>query len=538
MKFILSLFANNPLFLATSRERLRPTIFFSYLILALLICFLIQLEAGSKEHYFYHYDYTEYRAESYEPHKILILPAQQIILGITVLQHILLLLLGTLSAYSMAGRERTSGTLEFHRSSPYPRWKQAVGLLLGSASLEWCIFIATAIFQLVIALLNGINPVILLKFYPALISTTLLFHAGAVLAGIMKSENSKWGGPGIGVLIGIWIFGHLIFMNELSALYHLAWFPAYNALKSTLLDVPLHYVIGRGYNLHNNEIVLYSFFGVPLPSLLYQTVVQFPLIALIINAIIRRIRHPEHPLFSKAQFALLSFFILFLLLGSNTSNLLIGHYRYYYHQTADHLLTHFFYSAVIFGILGSLAVTPTRYVFTKGWRRAKKMHKKSPSADDDSSSNFSWLTTYLFIIFLIFSFYAQMLHLPLEKAGLVYLLLSAHILFFAEFYEFVQLSRWGRKRIIFGTAIIILWVIIPMFGEILKSAKIFQPLQTISLALSPFIGGFDLQKHLLTHDKTDTRFIVIGVAVVMAATASILALARRKQLIYEIQNDK
>jgi hypothetical protein len=541
--------ADNPLFLANSRERFRPSIFFSYVTLVFLIGFLIIVNATTKEQYFYYTDYDKYTYNNYngasypqyEQQKVLIPAPHNIILGIAIMQHVLLLFFAVISVYKIAGREKINGTLDFHRSSPYPRWKQAFGLLIGATSVEWVMFGLTAVAQIFIALIFKIDLLILANFYTGLIMTALLFQSCGLLAGLLRN-NDKISGHGIGILFGFWIFGQILFINDLSAVYHLSWMPAYNHLKASLLHVDLRHIGRFGYNHAQNYLILYSFLSYILPSLLYQAIVQIPIMGLMISASIRRMTHPEHPLFSKAQFALLSFFILFLLFGSNVSNILIGKYAQYYphYPKNNFLIEQFYFTAVVLGILGALAVTPTKSLFTKGWRRCHKLQAKSIRPDDDTSTNFSWLTTYAFITLIMFTFNIYIVKTPPITAILIYLMTISHIVFFATAYEFFQLSRWGKKKIIFGTAIIILWVLLPTLGNLLKSAGILKYLQIITTSFSPFMGGISFcQDKLGIACGTEHGNFIIAVATVfvLALVSTLMLISRHRKLFREIHND-
>ncbi len=124
---------NNPLFLANWRERLRPAQLISGTIVALSIIFLILVnDSTSQQTYNY---YVAAQAGHHESRQGIYHWPDKFFFYLAVLQGVILFLFGTVSAYRMAARERTSGTIEFHRSSPTSRIIQIIGIMLGAPSL-------------------------------------------------------------------------------------------------------------------------------------------------------------------------------------------------------------------------------------------------------------------------------------------------------------------------------------------------------------------------------------------------------------------
>ena len=114
---------DNALFLTNWRERMRFAPTLSYIILTIITLILLFLSAYFRT------------GNEYNPKW-----PQEMFWFMIVGQGILILLLGTMSAENISMRERFGGTLDFHRSSPTPRFHQILGLATGSPCLEWCIF--------------------------------------------------------------------------------------------------------------------------------------------------------------------------------------------------------------------------------------------------------------------------------------------------------------------------------------------------------------------------------------------------------------
>ena len=201
--------AENALFLTNWRERMRfaPTV--SSITVAVIIIILLFMAC-----YFRLGD--EYNANW--PREMFWF----LILG----QGVLLLVLGTISAEQMSVRERFSGTLDFHRSSPTPRFQQVWGLLLGAPCLEWCIFLMTLPVCIYVGWVGHLKMVDIALFYGSLILCSLFFHILAVLLGLIpdrKKATSLRRSGGLKIFILIYIVIGIASTTRSSALNWATW---------------------------------------------------------------------------------------------------------------------------------------------------------------------------------------------------------------------------------------------------------------------------------------------------------------------------
>ena len=151
---------DNAIFTANCRERMRPAMVLSSIIVAAIIVVLITMNAYLAPR---QKDKTCPSGRTGCQDSV---PApQNVFWYLAIGQGMLLLLGGTLTACNAACRERTSGTLDFHRSSPTPRSHQVLGLLLGAPSLEWCVFLGTLPVALIFSVLGKIPIDAVLSFY-------------------------------------------------------------------------------------------------------------------------------------------------------------------------------------------------------------------------------------------------------------------------------------------------------------------------------------------------------------------------------------
>jgi len=478
---------DNAIFLSNSRERMRPAMVLSGVILTLLIVSIIITNAYVNPKYIY-------TSSQYSPsHRRIVPPPQKIFWDIAVGQGILLLLLGTMAANRMAFRERSSGTLEFHRSSPTSRHDQIVGLLLGATSLEWFLFAITLIFSLYFGWRSGIPFLSFFKFYAALLLCAIFYHVLAILWGIMNYQPKKANQPRFGawqfwllVWLAMWGGGTAI-NSQISFIYHLTWLPSYDAIYNQIFAF-----FARKYTWRTPEVmqILNSLFCLRFPSLLLQILIQISLIAFTWMGISRKISHPERPTLSKTQSLMLCFFILFMFVGSGLSTLASTSSADHVRDPLGSIVSLLLVLCVILGAVGILTLTPSKELYSKGLHRAKKLKLKAMAIDDDYNSNFAWLLIFAVIVAIsLFLFSYTLPTVPLIKKIMVLIILVSYIFFFGGALEFFKLKKLaGQKRSLFWTGLSILWIFIPILGTItvkLVDSPFYLPYFTVA---SPIMG--------------------------------------------------
>ncbi|MBZ0309828.1 MAG: hypothetical protein K8I82_27435, partial [Anaerolineae bacterium] len=293
---------NNPNFLQCWRERNRPATVGSAITLLMIIEVMIFTNAyydgrlgGSSTA-----DSTPWFIES--------------ILSLAILQGVVLLFFGSLHAYKLSSRERSNGTIDFHRSSPTPRAHQIMGLLIGSTSLEWWISLLILAVQLILAVINGLSLLPLFQFYGQLALCAALYHALFSVMGISRDPLRNKAGA-IGLLVGIYVLGHIMVANKLSFIYQLTWMPAYHLLDVAFkgADASIGWTRYTDSNLANLH---YTLFGVSIFPALFQVLVQVPFLALFLSGIGRRFTNVEQPIFSKSHLLTTAFYTFVLFTGS------------------------------------------------------------------------------------------------------------------------------------------------------------------------------------------------------------------------------
>lgn len=518
---------NNPLFLQGWRERNRFSAVTSAVTLVSIIVIILFVSAFLNDNYVYHYTP---KGKSYHSEKILLPWFRKFLLDLTVLQGIVLFLFGCVNAYKMASRERSSGTIDFHRSSPTPRRNQIAGLVLGSTSLEWWIFLGVFFVELILTLLTDIPLWAVIQFNIQLTVCALFYHTIFSLIGISRHPLKNKAGPFV-ILIGVYVIGQLLIYNKMSFFHQLTWMPAFNLLDFTIKGFENPYY-GGDYQRNSREL-MYLLFGAKLNPLLFQLIVQLPFTALCLAGIGRRFSNLDQPVFSKAQTLLATFYTFILFTGSFVSILLMGQERYY---SLSHHVGFLLYFILTFGIGGAILATPNYLSYLRGLRRARKLNITKINSADNSSSNGMWLIAFCFTAAVTLSFYFVFFKTQIIPAVMAAATVLSYIVFFASFLEYYQLSPFHNKKSIAWTIIIIFWILIPIFGLVTKSLIRDSMLYKFLLAPSPFFGGMEPVIRIISPPRysysTDEMSIAIslGVAGSMAVAAVILAHLQRQKL--------
>lgn len=505
---------NNANFLQCWRERNRPATVGSAITLLIIIEAMI-------------FTSTYFEQTSSKPWFI------ESIFALSVLQGIILLFFGSLNAFKLASRERTNRTIDFHRTAPTTRNNQVLGILLGSTSLEWWTSVLIFVVQLTIGLINGVSILGIIQFYLQLSLCACLFHTFCVLVGISRDPIRNKAGI-IGIFVGVIFMSFVLMMSRVGFVYQLTWMPAYHQLETTLR--PDKVIEGWPPHSNNNHHELnYTLFGVKLPALPLQILIQLPYIALFWSGIGRRFTNVDQPILSKSQLSTFCFYTIFLYLGSYIS--------LHFFSTEKHLdpkdyIGGMVIMLLVFAFVGAFLVTPSQLGYLRGLRRAKKIGKPRLNWAHNYSSNVTWTIIFCILCTITMSIYFFLYSTNVGLAVHGTTILLGHVIFFLSFYEFFQLSRFHNKKALLFTTIVILWFLLPLFGMILlASIGKDNPFITFLLAPSPMFGMIDAIYHLMEHKTHNKVFgnpyatnIFLLVSIGMAVLATGLAANQRKRL--------
>ena len=470
---------DNALFLQNWRERMRQPAIFSGVAITLIILLLIFLSA------FYSQDSSRYFFNSSVKFDSL-LWLKKSLWQILMLQGALILTLGLWAVNRMSARERRSGTLEFHRNSPTTRLNQALGIILGAPSLEWCLFAIILLFAVPLSLYVGLPFLLLMKFYMSLILTAFFYHSLFVLftlGSTPKTQSVPSRLPSIFIVIGMYVLIVTMRSPSLSVLYHAFPFPVY--------DQVWQFLFPSAYG-QNNTTVFYlnSWWGIAWPTLILQVLIQVPLLFIIFKGIERKIASPDLPSFSKSQFSVLTFIVFFLFIGSAYSCLLFGVENSGFHRSmnwrAEPIFYFFVCLAYVFGLGGALLAVPQQLSYYKGLLRLKRIGQKTVDFSSDNASHLGWLSAYALIFTVSFLLLSYVFDVPIGLKILVGMNIFIYIASFSGALEYFRLSIYRKKGAIFATLVGVLWVVFPIIAEILKNKVINHDMYLILTSLSPF----------------------------------------------------
>lgn len=496
---------DNPLFLKHWRERMRPYYFSSALVIALFILFLIFVGNYVNQESLSVYNHAI-------RHSVKVSWMGSIIYHIASLEGVVILLLGTISAYRNTTQEISGGTIDCHRASPVRRLDQAVGAIFGSAILEWVVFGLLSAVMALTSLFFGFGLKPFFQFHIPIVVTAIFLHTLAVWAGLYARTKKQGMGlfGALALLYFVWMMMvALSFMaSQVSAFYHATWLPVYERLHLELLDVPAY---SWRYDLPGSGTQEAVFYGIRMPSFLLQLIVQLPLWWLALAGIKRRFSSGEKSVLSKTQFLALYILILFYYLGSIITVLTQGGMPMFHHN--DKMPMNFMTIYLLYGFMfwGVFVATPDNLNFTRGLARARKMGLPRLDLSDDKSSNSLWALAFCMATVVFWGAFAFVLKLPSGKALIALALVLCHVLAFSSALEAFRLSRFHHKKVYFWTALGILWVGIPLLGLTLLGAHAGQASSSLVpfFALSPLFDVAPITEILETkykHGQGDWRF--------------------------------
>lgn len=523
---------DNALFVRNFRERLRPHVIGSYaaILFLLVMIFLLSLtdiiaETGRENALF-----------PFIPHYV---PAE-ILTVIALFQGFVLLVLGTFSAYRMALQDRLNGTLDFFRATPTKSLDHVLGLVFGATITEWFFFLLLVPVMFALALLSDVKFAALAEFYAGLALCAVFYHSLGVLAGVCANLKKYRATMNI-LLLAALICGGAVALIAIksSVAYHATFLPCYLNLLSGSMDrgtFPGSDLLNYGF---------YTFFGKPFPSLLFQALVQAPLIVLAWLAIKRKISSAENPLLSGLQ---LLFSISLILVFFASDSLFAEEFRrgWYSPNTPNVLLLTYFNLAFFLSVIFTIMATPTALGYQKALNRAAKSGLSKPGWFDEDNSNAGW-TTILCVLFGV-AYFALCARFEVSfgvfAAG--FAVLAAFIVFFASAYEFFKLGRFRGKTIIFSTAVLILWIALPITEGIITGMKYIFFFCFSPLAMSLIWGGFITNETAAHSAQTIKQFIsaiksssgmpetgitifIVGHLLLFAVTSYFILLAARER---------
>lgn len=447
---------NNPLFIKNWYERMRLIPVIATFVIVAIIIFFIFLG------FYLNREYMDTAGSGGTVHWL-----RDVFFAVVFLQTFIIVIAGAWSVNKMGIQERLSGTLDFHRCSPVSRFDQIVGMLIGGAILEWCIFLGILPFNLAIAIVVPIDFLSVITFYLLIMLTAIFFHSLSLLEAVGLGHKKGRSNIGAFILLFLIISGFLGNVNVpvLSITFGV---PAFKLLMAATESVQTVFNPPMGF-----------FFTIEIPEIVLQIIFQGLFLIVITGGIKRKISYPDRMLFSKRQSIVLCSIFFIFYSGCMFSSVIDG-IKMPYHLVS---ITFFFYILFLGAILGLLNVTPDNLMYKKGLRRMQKAGRGKFTLDDDYNSNWMWLILFLLIIFIIHSVFLFQTDLRFADTLWCLFILMVQIGFFAGAFEFFRLSAYNKNYIVFWTAIAIPWLAIPVFGFI--SSPLIKDLNYLQFFIAP-----------------------------------------------------
>ncbi|MFA5261505.1 MAG: hypothetical protein WC450_09775 [Candidatus Omnitrophota bacterium] len=190
-------------------------------------------------------------------------------------------------------------------------------------------------------------------------------------------------------------------------------------------------------------------YGVEIPSLLLQFMIQTPFIVFIFRMVKRRISRPERPLMNKVESLSLMGVILLYYLGSI--------FPIFTSEEGASLLSSkevhwgiMVYSLTLFGYAGVAMATPSYLLFMKGWKKAQKLGQKTPGLWTDHGGNMIWLLGFSGILALTVMAWGRVFDVGLIKGVLCGGFILSFPWFFGQLLEYFNLARPKQNRLSCG----------------------------------------------------------------------------------------
>lgn len=415
----------------------------------------------------------------------------------------LVLLFGAVKIGASVLRERTSGTLDFHRVSPQSRLAIVMGLLIGTPALE-CI-LASLLFPgvLLLGLLAGFPLLDLMIYECALVFSMPVISLFLIVCVLLMSEERL-------KATGFYSLNGMAFLILYAMIFAM---PSFSIMGSIENNYSACYYAFSPYFLFHmpEQVFTQQTHGIWLPTAFgIQLAVQIPLIVFGVWLAVRRLIYPDRQILSKAQayaVACIAFGLYWAELINNFEGL----------SRQSGLILSLIPLTGFVGLFGAFMISPSHLLVNRGknMRSGGKLALWWHDMLSDSASCFFWLIGYSIFVYLVavstwFACTAWCISFPFSRS-LLFLLMScglvlAQVAFWGGFYEVFLLGRFHRNVGPLAVFVLVLCIVVPLFGAFLEvgstmywGGQFFSPIITpIVLVLNFLEDGFtgDLETFL------------------------------------------
>jgi hypothetical protein len=384
----------------------------------------------------------------------------------------LLVVMGTSQVATAVAHAKDSGILDFHRVSPLPASWVTTGFLFGAPIREYVLFACTLPFSFVPALMGTPGVVGLMTIYPVLFASMLMFHALAVLVGLVSKKPRGAGGS----VVAIAMFAHFIGLQGLlggaNALGLITVIPAYSEAMRQLdprMPVP-------------------GFFGVEMPLFAQSLVYQFALLGFVFVAAVRKMRSDRAHAYSKPLATAFLATIAALGLGSLWS---IAAPAWMGRISSLWTVVVLLYVTVVAAVLLTNSVTPSASEFANGLRRAHKHGHGRLEPWHDFATNHWTVLVFCAIVAVAAAIAYFLLAVPNNPTGSFWAATFVAVLvvaYFGNARQYFELAFGKRGMPYFLLFLFLAWVLPVIVGSILAMTRWGEDAALPILSVSPLVG--------------------------------------------------
>lgn len=382
-------------------------------------------------------------------------------------QALAVLLAGTSQVASSISASNDSGILDFHRIAPLSPTSTTLGFMVGGAVREYMVALVVLPFTLACALFSDVGFVGFLTSTLVLISSTLLFHALALTAGLVAKRGKT---RNVNSALGLLVFGA----------------GACSGLTTVGIPIPGMLSVGPAFMEAVNAdlprgAIPATFFGFQFPVFLQSLFYQIPLTLFLVVAATRRMGSATAMFFSKTTAAAFLVTIVTLSLGG-----VIEHPN----LDAIWLVPMLAYIEFLVAVLMILAITPTQGRYEGGARRAKRIGMGRPPLWQDDSSN----RAAVFVMASLMLATVQIIHTLVPALNLdarmwrIAGTAAAVIAYFGFATQYYSLKYHNRRGLVQMMFVFLFWVL-PLFVALLMATIMRQEEMALHVAsISPLFG--------------------------------------------------
>ncbi|MGD0113183.1 MAG: hypothetical protein ABSD48_15095 [Armatimonadota bacterium] len=285
--------------------------------------------------------------------------------SITVLQALILFLVGAAAVATAVSNARESGMLDFHRISPQQPAAITLGFLLGAPIREYVLFACTLPFSLLLAVGAGYSILGWLAVLTDLIVVSLLYYTIAILAGLALPRRTS----------------SMMVVVLIVVVLNLGWVLQ---IAGCLTIVPT--VLSVFSDPKGPVPISTTILGYPVSAFLVSLLHQVPVLVFLLLAAARKMRHElAYPL-SKAD-AVMFYLVVALLLVADARSGRLDIPAGLHDSSAELGIPTLMYGLLTFGALLAALVTPNAGALARGIRHARKLGFSRVSSWGDHAAN-------------------------------------------------------------------------------------------------------------------------------------------------------